>query len=147
MERSDPNPYLDTVSRLGVRADRFAAARELSGGRGARETRGTRLSAEKIDALIWGLSHRSPVVRRCCLELLDQHPEPRAVPHIVAALDDPVPRVRWHAVHALLCDVCKAGESFLDGGVAVRLRRVADRDPSEKVRGYARRALAEHGLR
>ena len=138
------NPYYEVVDRLGKAGERYRAAHEMSaGGRGARENRGKQLPAEKIEALIWGLSHESPVVRRCCLELLDQHPDPRAVPHILGALEDPVPRVRWHAVHALLCDACKAGESFLTSDVAARLRRVAEHDPSPKVRGYARWALSE----
>lgn len=139
------NPYFDIVDRLEIPTERYRAAHSLSaGGRGARENRGKRLPAEKIEALIWGLSHQSPVVRRCCLELLDQHPDPSAVPHIVHALDDPVPRVRWHAVHALLCDACKVGESFMSPEIARQLRRVAAEDSSPKVRAYASRALAEN---
>ena len=92
------NPYFEVVNRFMNPAERYLAAHSMSaGGRGARENRGKPLPEEKIEALIWGLSHRSPVVRRCCLELLDQHPDRRAVPHIVGALEDPVPRVRWHA--------------------------------------------------
>ncbi len=140
------NPYFEVVDRLKIPAERYRAARKMSaGGRGARENRGKQLPAEKVEALIWGLSHDNPVVRRCCLELLDQHPDPRTVPSILSALEDPVPRVRWHAVHALLCDACKAGESFLTPDVAARLRRVAEHDPSPKVRSYAHRALSECG--
>ncbi len=140
------NPYFDVVDRLKIPAERYRAAHSLSaGGRGARENRGKQLPTEKIEALIRGLSHESPVVRRCCLELLDQHPDARAVPHILNRLEDPVPRVRWHAVHALLCDACKAGASFLSANVAARLRRVAEHDSSPKVRNYAHRALSESG--
>jgi HEAT repeat protein len=140
------NPYLELVDRLKIPSERYRVARAMSaGGRGARENRGKKLSDEKVEALIWGLSHENPAVRRCCLELLDQHPDPRAIPHILRALEDPVPRVRWHAVHALLCDACKAGESFLGPEVAARLRLISKRDPSPKVRDYARRALSESG--
>ena len=140
------NPYFEVVDRLKIPTERYRAARTMSaGGRGARENRGKQLPTEKIEALIWGLSHENPVVRRCCLELLDQHPDPRTVPHILSALEDPVPRVRWHAVHALLCDACKAGESFLSPDVAARLRGIAAQDPSPKVRNYAQRALSESG--
>lgn len=139
------NPYIEIVDSLKIPAKRYKAAHAMSaGGRGARENRGKPLPAEKIDALIWGLSHENPVVRRCCLEVLDQHPDPRSVPHILKALDDPVPRVRWHAVHALLCDACKAGKSFLDPTIEQRLRDVAANDPSRKVRRYSERALLEH---
>ena len=137
------NQYVEIVERLGNPSERFEAAHLMSaGGRGARENRGKQLPDEKIDALIWGLSHKNPVVRRCCLELLDQHPDPRAVPHILAALGDPVPRVRWHAVHALLCDACKDGGLFLTPEIAARLDLVASGDASAKVRNYARTALA-----
>ena len=137
------NVYFDVVDRLEIPAERYRAAHTLSaGGRGARENRGKQLPTEKIEALIWGLSHESPVVRRCCLELLDQHPDARTVPHILSRLEDPVPRVRWHAVHALVCDTCKAGASFLTPDVAARLRQVAEHDPSPKVRNYAHRALS-----
>lgn len=136
------NPWIETVERLAIPSERYRAAHALSaGGRGARENRGRRLPDEKIEALIGGLSHRSPVVRRCCLELLDQHPDPRALPHIVGALDDPVPRVRWHAVHALECETCKGGESLLTDEIVRRLQRVAREDPSAKVRDYAQRVL------
>ncbi len=140
------NPYFEVVDRLKIPTERYRAARTMSaGGRGARENRGKQLPTEKIEALIWGLSHENPVVRRCCLELLDQHPDPRAVPHILSALEDPVPRVRWHAVHALICDACKAGESFLTPNVSAYLRRVAEHDPSPKVRNYSHQALSERG--
>ena len=140
------NSYLEVVDRLKIPAERYSAAHQMSaGGHGARENRGKQLPAEKVDALLWGLSHESPVVRRCCLELLDQHPDPRAIPHILEALEDPVPRVRWHAVHALLCDACKAGESFLTLDTTARLRQVAERDPNARVRNYAHQALAERG--
>ena len=140
------NPYFEIVDHLKIRTERYRAARTMSaGGRGARENRGKQLPPEKVEALIWGLSHQSPVVRRCCLELLDQHPDPRAVPCILGALEDPVPRVRWHAVHALICDVCKVGDSFLTSDVATRLRQVAEQDPSPKVRKYAHQALSGCG--
>jgi len=141
------NSYFEVVDRLRIPAERYQAAHAMSaGGRGARENRGKQLPSEKIDALIWGLSHESPVVRRCCLELLDQLPDPRAVPYILQSLKDPVPRVRWHAVHALLCDACKAGESLLTPDVAANLQRVAEHDESSKVRKYARQALSGRGI-
>ena len=139
------NPIIEIVDQLQHPVKRYRAAEMISGGRKSRDNRGKALPPEKIDALIWGLQHRSPVVRRCCLELLDLHPDASAMPFIVASLDDPVPRVRWHAVHALLCDTCKAGDSFFTPAVAQRLHQVAERDESVKVRRYATRALAERG--
>jgi HEAT repeat protein len=129
-------------------ASRFlrSALLEITDGRpGARANRGVvELSAEKRAALIWGLDHDNPVVRRCCLELLDQHPDPDALPHIVARLDDPVPSVRWHAVHALLCDACKPGAAYTcDPEIVERIRDIAAHDPNAKVRAQAEYALEQ----
>ena len=77
-------------------------------------------------------------MRRFCLEMLDNHPDDHTLPHILECLDDPVPRVRWHAVHALGCDTCKDGASFLSDEVRRRLTGLAEHDPSEKVRSQAR---------
>jgi HEAT repeat protein len=135
--------FLDVVERFKIPGERHRAMAEFSEGVGARQTRGKKLSSEKISALIWGLSHTNASVRRCCLELLDAHPSEEAVPHIVARLDDPVPRVRWHAVHAIRCDVCKAGSSFLTPELMERLREIAANDPSPRVRREAAVGLAE----
>lgn len=138
------NPWIDVVDSLKTRAERFNALRRIEDGRiGARANRGRALAPEQVDALIWGLSHPSPVVRRCCLELLDQHPDDRAIPHIVKCLDDVVPRVRWHAVHALICDACKPGSSYLTTDVINHVRELAQSDPSPKVRAQAQWGLQE----
>jgi hypothetical protein len=132
------NLWLDVVDRLQIRAERFDALLLFTDGQpGARANRGKRLPADRIDALIWGLRHESPVVRRCCLELLDQHPDERAIASIVACLDDDVPRVRWHAVHALICDVCKPGASYLSGEVLDRIHEMAKEDENAKVGAQA----------
>jgi hypothetical protein len=136
------NPWNEVVDRFRIKSERFEAAKLISDGRiGARANRGRTLAQDKVDALIWGLSHDSPVVRRCCLEFLDQHPNDGAIPHIVNCLGDPVPRVRWHAVHALICDACKPGVSYLSSDVLGRLRTMADEDPSPKVRSQAKWSL------
>jgi len=142
------NKYFELVDRLKVPSERLESLRVLSGeSLRARDARGKKLAPEIIEALIWGLSHENPVVRRCCLEVLDAHPNRSAVAHIVKKLDDPVPRVRWHAVHALTCDACKAGDSFVSGDVLCRLRHVAESDPSPRVRGYARWVLEQTDAR
>lgn len=136
------NPWNEVVDSFRIRSKRFEAAKLISDGRiGARANRGRILAQEKIDALIWGLGHESPVVRRCCLEFLDQHPNDAAIPHIVNCLDDPVPRVRWHAVHALMCDACKPGASYLSGDALDRVRAMAASDLSPKVRRQAKQGL------
>jgi HEAT repeat protein len=140
------NPFFGIVERLKIPSERHAACRLLAEGKlGARASRGLPLPEQKVDALLLGLAHPNAAVRRCCLELLDTHPTARAVPHILPLLDDPVPRVRWHAAHALGCDTCKGGGSLMTPEIAAELARVADADPSAKVRAEAARALAELG--
>jgi hypothetical protein len=58
-------------------------------------------------------------------------------------LDDPVPRVRWHAVHALTCDACKGQEPVATPAVVAKLRVMAEADESAKVRGAATHGIAE----
>lgn len=90
--------------------------------------------------LAWGaLNHPDPPARRLCLDYLDHLAGPEAARIFVAALDDPVPRVRRHAVHALTCEACKPGAWRADA--VAPLRRVVSHDPSPKVRFEALRAL------
>jgi HEAT repeat protein len=75
--------------------------------------------------------------------LLDLHPNSRATDAIARCLEDPVPRIRWHAAHTLSCDACKAGKSYLKPAIMARLEKVALTDPSPKVRAQA--AMAARG--
>ncbi len=106
-------------------------------GRRSLDNRGKPLPEPKLEALIWGLEHQSSPVRWFCLGGLDAHPDVRAVPRILRRLEDPVPRVRWHAVHALGCDACKEGQSLMTPEVERRLREVSEHDPSQRVRAHA----------
>jgi HEAT repeat protein len=137
--KAEKNPYFEVVDRVRIKNERLRSALIMSAlpGRRTLVNRGQPLPPLKLEALLWGLEHESSPVRWFCLERLDAHPDPRAVPHILRRLDDPVPRVRWHAVHALACDACKAGQTLLTPEVAHRLREVAESDPSEKVRAHA----------
>ena len=129
----------ELVDQFRFKPARWVATRELLGPRRPQaEARGTSLPAPVVDALRWGLGHWSPPVRRVCLEILDTHPDPEAVPLIVALLDDPVPRVRWHAVHALSCEGCKAGVSVLTPEIEDRIRTLAEADSNRRVRDQAR---------
>ena len=145
MSEQQTNPYYAVVERFKIPDERNEAGALMSAvpESMAKGNRGKALPPEKLGALIWGLSHENAAVRRCCLELLDQHPDQSAVPHIVKCLDDPIPRVRWHAVHALHCDICKAGQTFIANDIVSRLQNVAENDESKKVREYAAWALGE----
>ena len=62
-----------------------------------------------VPAIRRGLSHPSAVVRRACVNLLDQLVDDGSVPALVAALEDPDGAVRGRALHALACDTCTQG--------------------------------------
>ena len=97
------------------------------------EQRGKEVSEQKLEALIWGLSHYNPVVRWQCLQWLDAHPDHRAVPYILNLLNDPVRRVCWHAIHALECDACKTGKSLLTSTLLLKIRLLAKQGESKRV--------------
>lgn len=91
-------------------------------------------------ALAWGaLHHPHPPTRWLCLDYLDHLAGPEAAETFLAALGDPVPRVRRHAIHALTCQACKPDAWCVDA--MTPLRYVVAHDPSPKVRFEALRAL------
>ena len=54
------NPLNEVVDRFRTTSERFEAAKLVSDRRiGARANRGHILSQDKVEALIWGLSHES----------------------------------------------------------------------------------------
>ncbi len=141
------NPFFEQVDCLKIKKERYILGDLLSAKPGTRpsEQRGKKVSEQKLEALIWGLSYDNPVVRWQCFELLDAHPDHRAVPDILRLLNDPVPRVRWHAIHALECDACKAGESLFTPSILSKIYFLAEQDKSKRVRLYAQRVV-ESGL-
>ena len=141
------NPFFELVDRLKIKKERYILGDLLSAKPGTRpsEQRGKKVSEQKLEALIWGLNHGNPVVRWQCLQLLDAHPDHRAVPEILNLLNDPVPRVRWHALHALECDACKAGESLLTPTLLSKINLLSKQDENKRVRSYAQRVV-ESGL-
>jgi hypothetical protein len=85
--------------------------------------------------------HPVPSMRWRCLTLLDHLDGDDSVPVFVEALfEDPVPRVRRHALHALSCERCKEAPLCVD--LKPLLERCAQTDDNERVRTQARAALA-----
>src|SRR4051812_35415805 len=85
-------------------------------------------------------THPNPKIRWQCLTLLDHLDGDDSVPVFVAAmLNDPVPRVRRHALHALSCDRCKAAPLCSD--VVPAIAECARTDSSAKVRVQAEAVL------
>lgn len=121
---------------------RLAAIRSLVGGLTATELRHALPTEDATHALIEGLSDSNPQIRWWCVQLLDHLPDDRTLEALVPVLDDPVPRVRRNAAHALGCIACKPTWSGEVPDVAlVKLQALAESDPNQKVRAEARLAL------
>lgn len=61
-----------------------------------------------LSAVLRGLDHPEPPVRRGCLDFLDHHADELCIDDLRrVAASDPVPHVRRFAVHALSCIRCK----------------------------------------
>jgi HEAT repeat protein len=73
-----------------------------------------------------------------CAQVLDRIVDAEALSELVAMLDDPDPRVRWHTLHALACDRCK-DNSCLPAKAAVLPRAIEllRTDSSQQVRMVA----------
>jgi hypothetical protein len=133
----------DLVEQLARPQQRNQAIVALVGGITATELRAiTELPEDVFDALRRGLHHASPKVRWWCVQLLDHVPDERALWAIAGLLDDPVPRVRRNAVHALGCLACKPDGCDLPAPLLQRIAALADSDPNSKVRTEAQYALA-----
>jgi HEAT repeat protein len=89
-----------------------------------------------VAAVLAGLSHPRPRVRRGCAGFFDHHGTEACVPGLTRALlADPVANVRREAVHSLACDRCKAAPLGVDA-VPLLIERI-ENYPSAKVRAEA----------
>ena len=119
--RSSPSPHGRAIG-LQVR-DRIAADPPLW--------------AQVVDVLLSGLAHDNPKVRFECAHALDSYDDGRAPAHLAPLIDDPVPRVRWMAMHALVCDGCKSEPAPWSADICRRIAARLLSDPSVKVRRHA----------
>jgi len=132
----------ELVERLATKDHRLDAMRALLGGVNATDLRAVQPADGAFHALVRGLVHENPVVRWWSVQLLDHCADVRAINALVPVLDDPVPRVRRNAVHALSCAMCKpAWSGELPVGVRGKLAEMAETDPNAKVRAVARIAV------
>jgi hypothetical protein len=60
-----------------------------------------------VELVMRGLTHPNARVRYECAHALDWLGDDRCIPALTQLLQDPVPRVRAIALHALECDDCK----------------------------------------
>jgi HEAT repeat protein len=136
-------PEQRLVQDFGRRGAEVEALRRLAGGVTATHLRAVELTESVFDAVVEGLTDPNPRVRWWCIQVLDHVPDARAVEEVANLLDDPVPRVRRNAAHALGCVACKpAWTGGLPSAITEKLARLAAGDPSPKVRSEAAYALA-----
>jgi HEAT repeat protein len=137
------SPERELVQRFGVKSREVEALRGLTGGVSATHLRTVVLSDEVFAALVEGLGDPHPRVRWWCIQVLDHVPDPRAIEAIAPLMEDPVPRVRRVAAHALGCVACKPEwQGRLPDGIAAKLAERAAGDDNAKVRAEASWALA-----
>ncbi len=95
------------------------------------------LWAKVVDVLLAGLNHANPKVRYECAHALDTYDDGRAAPFLSPLIDDPVPRVRRMAIHALVCDACKSAPAPWSEDICARVSDHLLNDPSVQVRRHA----------
>src|SRR6266566_4680893 len=92
-----------------------------------------------------GLRHSNPAVRYRCSGLLDHYLVPEALADLIATLDDPHPRVRVSALHALACDRCKEGACRPEESeVLPRALRMLREDRAPHVRAMAIEVVGQY---
>jgi hypothetical protein len=94
-----------------------------------------------LDALLRGTAHPNPAIRFECAHALDSFGNARCQEPLARLIDDPVPRVRWIAMHALSCHACNDASCSIDESVHRRIAERALTDESIQVRRHATAAL------
>lgn len=115
----------ELVALFAYKSHRLRAITALVGGLTATELRRVRLTDASRAALLGGLRHTNPKVRWWCLQLLDHVGDERCFEQIIPALDDPVPRVRKMAEHALECERCKQSPEMVEAARRARAQQRA----------------------
>jgi hypothetical protein len=91
-----------------------------------------------LPAVRRGLQDASADVRMYCAKVLDHLVDEESFTNLLAALDDPDPRVRWDALHAVVCDRCKESACRPDPAeVLPRAIEILGSDSSKYVRAMA----------
>jgi HEAT repeat protein len=88
-------------------------------------------------ALVEGLAAAQSRVRFECAHALDTFGDATTRAPLAVLMDDPVPRVRWIAMHALSCHACGEKPDALEAAIRERIIDAAAHDPSPQVRRHA----------
>lgn len=132
------------VDLLADKTQRNAVIVALVGGITATELRTVKVSEEAKQALVTGLKHPNSKVRWWCIQLMDHIADASYVPPLLkAAQTDPTPKNRRHAIHAIVCEVCKPNRQPLNVDVRLELATIARLDSDITVHEMALEELAE----
>jgi hypothetical protein len=148
---SDASLLADRWFRLAEAGDLAALVASFAIGKGRTEAAREVMRRDKarygvfVEALVGGLADRRARIRFECAHGLDTFGDDRCRPHLIPLMEDPVPRVRWMAMHALSCHACGDKPEALEAEVRARIARAAVDDPSVKVRRNAVVALGLAG--
>ena len=90
-----------------------------------------------IDALLRGAADPSAHTRYLAAQAMDHFADARCAAPLRRLLHDPVPRVRWAALHSLACDDCKIQPLNKPDNLVLMVASMALHDPSIRVRRVA----------
>jgi HEAT repeat protein len=134
------------VNLLADKTQRNEVIRALVGGLTATELRSVVVSEPAKQALIDGLKHPNSKVRWWCIQLMDHLADESYLPVLLeAAQNDPTPKNRRHAIHAMTCNVCKPNRQHLeiDADIRLQLEVISRFDVDLSVREMALQELTE----
>jgi hypothetical protein len=94
-----------------------------------------------VDSLLACAEDPLPRARFDAAQMMDHFGDQRCAATLMRLLDDPVPRVRWAALHSVSCDACKLAPLAVDGDLAGKVVALALEDPSVRVRRVAGHTL------
>jgi HEAT repeat protein len=90
-----------------------------------------------VDVLLKGVIHPHPRTRYLAAQAMDHFADARCATPLRELLRDPVPRVRWAALHSLSCEECKLAPIVTNGDLVELVIELALSDPSIRVRRVA----------
>ncbi len=96
-----------------------------------------------IDALLLSVEHANARIRFWGAQAMDHFADQRCAEPLRRLLHDPVPRVRWAALHSLQCADCKLTPLAPTDDVLATIIELALNDPSIKVRRVATYELGQ----
>ena len=96
-----------------------------------------------VDLLLLGADSPDARVRFLAAQAMDHWADQRCAAPLRRLLHDPVPRVRWAALHSLQCAACKLAPLATVEDLTETLISLALRDPSVKVRRVAAYELGQ----